>query len=93
MRVAHGSVPDFDATVDATLVALDYVPHGADVRRAEIRVGGGKLEVRGDASWRDGVEWNVILAADDFETSTLTPARWNLYGPMSVRATTSGAAT
>ena len=90
VRVERRSIPDFDATIDATLVARDYVPESADLRRAEIRVGRGKLEVRGGASWHDGIAWKVALAADNFETSTLTPARWNLYGPLSLRATTSG---
>jgi len=32
-----------------------------------------------------------MLTTEHFEVSTLTPARWNLYGPVSIRATTEGA--
>jgi len=90
VRAGRFDVPDLDATLRATLSAHDYVPHAADVRRAEIRAGEGRLETHGKISWRDGVGWDAGLTAERFEISTLTPARWNLYGPVSVRAATEG---
>ncbi len=83
-------IPDLDAALDATVSATDYVPHAADIRRADIRIGEGRVETRGSVSWQDGLEWNAIVTADRFETSTLTPARWDLYGPVSLRAASNG---
>lgn len=90
VRAGRFDIPNFDATVAASLSARDYIPHGADLRRAEIQVGEGTLEARGNASWRDGLEWEATVTTERFETSTFTPARWNLYGPVSVRAATEG---
>ncbi|HXV14773.1 MAG TPA: translocation/assembly module TamB domain-containing protein [Candidatus Krumholzibacteria bacterium] len=90
VRAGRVDIPDLDATVDATLDASDYAPQAADVRRADVRVGDGSLEARGKVSWRAGIEWDAAITMSDFETSTLTPARWNLYGPVSMRATTAG---
>jgi translocation and assembly module TamB len=90
VRAGRFDIPDLDATLDATLSANDYVPHTAEVRRAQVRVGERQAEVRGSVSWREGLEWNALVSADQFETSTLSPARWNLYGPISIRAATDG---
>lgn len=90
LRAGRFDVPRFEAALDATLFADGYVPHGADVRRADVRIADGRLETRGTVSWRDGIAWDVALEADRIETSTLTPARWNLYGPVSANVTSRG---
>jgi translocation and assembly module TamB len=90
IRAGRFDVPDLDATLEAAVSAHDYVPDAADIRRAEIRIGDGRLETRGKVSWRDGIAWDATIATDRFETSTLTPARWNLYGPVSIRAASDG---
>lgn len=90
VRAGRVDVPNLDVTLDATLAAERYVPHAAEVRRADVRIGEGRLDARGKVAWRDGIEWDGSIATDRFETSTLTPARWNLYGPVSIRATTNG---
>ncbi len=90
IRTGRVDLPNFDATIDGALNARNYVPDGAEIRRADVRVGNGGLSVHGDISWRDGVAWDASLATDSFEVSTLTPARWNLHGPVSITTTTSG---
>ncbi|HEU4364001.1 MAG TPA: translocation/assembly module TamB domain-containing protein [Candidatus Krumholzibacteria bacterium] len=94
LRAAGRDMPDLDAALDVLLDADNYVPRAADVRRGDIRLAGGTLNVRGRASFpnqgTDAITWDVALDAKDFETSTLTPARWDLRGPVSVRARTSG---
>lgn len=92
--VAGGrDIPDLRAVIDATLDAGDYAPYAAAVRRADVTLAGGKLSVTGRASWKDGVTWDATLHADDFETGTLAPARWDVSGPLTVHATTSGRRT
>ncbi len=93
LRAGRFDIPNLDAELDATLFADDYVPHGAEVRRADLRVANGRVQTSGKVSWRDGIEWDAALDADRIEVSTLTPARWNLYGPVSVQATSEGART
>jgi translocation and assembly module TamB len=90
VRAGRFDVPQFDAALDATLFAEDYVPHAADIRRADVRIAEGRLATAGKISWRDGIEWDVALKADRLETSTFSPARWNLYGPVSVDMTSAG---
>lgn len=90
VRAARFDVPDLDATLNAVVSAHDYVPHAVEVRRADVRLANGKVAMTGRCSWQDGIAWNATIAADHFETSLLTPARWKLYGPVSLRATTSG---
>jgi translocation and assembly module TamB len=91
VRAAGFNIPDLDATLKAAVAAEKYVPHGADVHSATIRIGESRIDTRGSVSWRDGIEWKGSVAADRFEVSTLAPARWNLHGPLSLRATTEGA--
>jgi len=90
VRAAHIDIPDLDATLNAVVSAHDYVPNAVEVRRANVRLADGTMAMTGTCSWQDGIAWNATIAADHFETSTLTPARWKLHGPVSVRATTSG---
>ncbi len=93
VSAAGRDIPDLEASLDAQLDADGYVPYAAAVRRADIALAGGTLEVRGRASWKDGIDWDVVLAADDFETGTLAPARWNVRGPLTLRVNTSGRRT
>jgi translocation and assembly module TamB len=90
LRAGRFDIPKLEAALDAALSADSYVPHGADIRRADIRVGEGRLKTRGKISWQHGIEWDAAVAADRFEISTLTPARWNVHGPVSMTATSSG---
>jgi translocation and assembly module TamB len=90
LRAGRFDVPRVEAALDATVFADDYVPHGAEVRRADVRIADGRLQTTGTVSWRDGIEWDVALMADRLETSTLTPARWNLYGPVSASVSSRG---
>ena len=84
------NVPDLDAVLDVRLDATNYVPHAVDVRRADIRLAGGTLNVLGHASWQDAIAWDVTVVARDFETGTLAPSKWDLRGLVSMRASTSG---
>jgi len=90
MRAARFDIPDLEATLNAVVSAHDYVPHSVEVSRADVRLADGTAAMTGRCSWQDGIEWNATIAADHFETSMLTPAHWKLYGPVSLRATTSG---
>jgi autotransporter translocation and assembly factor TamB len=86
VRTAGRDVPDLDAVLDVSLDATNYVPHAADVRRADIRLAGGTLNVHGRASWQDAITWDVAVTARDFETGTLAPSQWDLRGLVSMRA-------
>jgi len=89
-RTGRWDLPNATATVDATVTAQDYRPYAADIRRVDARLAGGHATVRGRVSWRDAVEWNVRVDARNFETSVVAPKKWNLHGPLSVNASTSG---
>jgi len=84
------ALPSIVGSLDATASAENYVPHAAELRRAEFQFGESRLHTRGTVSWRDGIAWNGVVDAERVETSTLAPAQWHLYGPVSIRASTEG---
>jgi translocation and assembly module TamB len=90
VRAAGRDIPDLEAVVDAGFEATGYAPYAVDVRRGNIRLSGGTLDLRGRVSWKDAIDWDVALATRDFETGTLTPARWDVRGPLSLSVKTSG---
>ena len=92
VRVARFDVPTFDADVDATLAAEDYVPHGVQVRTLDASVADGRLHADGTASWKDGVQWDGHVDAQRVETSLLTPPKWKIRGPLTIRADSQGRA-
>jgi translocation and assembly module TamB len=92
VRTGQWQVPDATANIRATLSAQDYRPYAANVERALVDVAGGRLETSGRVSWRSGMEWNATVLASNIESSVFAPPRWNLRGPLSARATTSGTA-
>ncbi|HET6349867.1 MAG TPA: translocation/assembly module TamB domain-containing protein, partial [Candidatus Krumholzibacteria bacterium] len=90
LRADQWTFPDLDAIVDATLSARDYVPNAVEVQRADVHVAQGTLSASGRASWQEAIEWDARVSTQDLETSLLTPRRWDLHGPVSIRATSSG---
>ncbi len=90
VRAGRFDVPAFNAVLDATLSADDYVPHSTTIRRLDASMAGGRLRASGTASWRDGVQWDARVSADRVETSIVTPPKWKLRGPVSVRAESRG---
>lgn len=90
LRARNWSLPDLDATIDATLGAQDYRPHAVELRQADVRVAEGSLSAAGKASWRDAIEWNLRLDMQHVETSLVTPPKWKLRGPVSLSAATNG---
>ncbi len=90
IRTGSLAIPELGTTIDATLSAENYVPHSADVRRATVTLGESRVDTHAMVSWRDGIEWNGVVTTERFEVSTFAPERWNLSGPVSLRATTEG---
>jgi translocation and assembly module TamB len=89
-RLNATEVTEFTASVEATAIADGYVPHGAEIRRAWIRSAGAAVDARGTVAWKNGITWDGVVAADSVELSRVTPSRWNLRGPLSLRVSTEG---
>ena len=90
IRTGRWDVPDARATIRATLDARDYRPYAVELQRADIDLAGGRLQTSGRASWEQGIKWSGRVQADNFEPSALTPRKWNLSGPISLRIASSG---
>lgn len=91
VRTGKWDLPNASANIRATLDARAYRPYAVEVQRADIDLAGGRLQASGRASWEKGIEWSGRVEASNFEPSTLTPRKWNLRGPISLRIASSGA--
>jgi translocation and assembly module TamB len=90
VRTGTFDVPNANANLRATLDAHNYRPYAVNLERANIDLAGGRLQTSGHASWEKGIEWQGRVEADNFEPSALTPHKWNLRGPVSLRIASSG---